>query len=112
MVLSLIVCKLQLEKKLYLSMQDTIIIPNKVGQICKIVNPLNDENPDDVYIVSEDPTPFDLEDSIYITNLKDLQRNISTPLFAPQVAVIKGDITVVAESLETYISGWNGIRIG
>ena len=71
---------------------------------------MEDENTDDVYIVSEDPTPFDLADSIYITNLKDLQRNLSNPQLTPQVAVIKGDLTVIADSLEIFISGWNEVQ--
>lgn len=88
-------------------MQDINNIPNKTGQICKIVNTLADENPDDVYIVTEDPTPFDLEDSIYVANIKDLQRNLSNPQFTPQVAVTKGDLTVISNNIESYIASWN-----
>lgn len=77
------------------------------GQICKIIKPLADENPEDVYIISEDPTPFDLDDSIYVTNLKDLQRNLNNPHLTPAVAINKGDLAVVADSLEEFILSWN-----
>ena len=55
-------------------MQLSTIIPKTEGQICKIVNPLPDENPEDVYIVAEDPAVFDEDENIYIVNLKDLQK--------------------------------------
>jgi len=92
---------------LNLTMEQEIILPSKPGQICRIVHPLSDEDPEDVYIVSEDPALFDNYDTIYVTNLKDLQRNIAKPLFAPQIAIIKGELTVVAEHLESYINSWN-----
>ncbi|WP_121812975.1 hypothetical protein [Mucilaginibacter kameinonensis] len=88
-------------------MQDIIITPTAIGQICKIENLFEDENPNDVYIVTEDPTPFDLEDSIYVTNLSDLQKNLHAPLFTPQHAVAKGDLNVIADSLEGYINSFN-----
>ncbi|RKR83987.1 hypothetical protein BDD43_4203 [Mucilaginibacter gracilis] len=36
---------------------------------------MEDENPDDVYAVAEDPAPFEPED-INIVNLRDLQWNV------------------------------------
>lgn len=88
-------------------MEKAIITPVSAGQICKIISPLADENPEDVYIISEDPTPFDLDDSIYVTNLKDLQRNLNNPNLIPAVAINKGDLAVVADSLEEFILSWN-----
>lgn len=83
------------------------IVPVKEGQVCKIVNPMEDENPEDVYILTEDPTPYTDNDNIYIVNLNDLQRNINRPAFAPTKAVKKIELTVIAENLEEYISTWN-----
>jgi hypothetical protein len=88
-------------------MELQVIIPFRAGQICKLLNPIADENPLDVYIVSEDPELLEADETIYITNLRDLQRNITNPLAAPQIAVTKNELTVVADSLETYISSWN-----
>lgn len=82
-------------------------IPTKAGQICKIVNPLPDEDPQEVYIVSEDPSGFDDDEDIYVTGLKDLQKNISSPAFTPKFAVPKGDLCVIAEDLEAFIAAWN-----
>jgi hypothetical protein len=53
-------------------MEKAIITPVSAGQICKIITPLANENPEDVYIISEDPTPFDFDDTIYVANLRDL----------------------------------------
>jgi len=82
-------------------------IPVKEGQICKIINPQADEHPDDVYVLTEDPAPFDAEDIIYVVNLKDLQRNIKTPSLTTQVPVLKKELIVVADNLENYVLSWN-----
>jgi hypothetical protein len=84
-----------------------IVMPSKAGQICQILNPLDDENPEDIFIVAEDPEPFDREDNIYVVNLRDFQRNIKNPSAATQIAVTKSDLNVIAESLEKYILAWN-----
>ena len=87
-------------------MQLSTIIPKTEGQICKIVNPLPDENPEDVYIVAEDPAVFDEDENIYIVNLKDLQKNVNG-LIIPQISIAKNELTVIAENLEEYIDSWN-----
>ena len=82
-------------------------LPTQAGEICQILNPLQDENLNDVYVVAEDPAPFDPEDNIYVVNLRDLQRNIKAPLAVTQIAVTKSDLNVIAKNLEEYISFWN-----
>lgn len=88
-------------------MELDLTIPQKEGQICKIINPLEDESPDDVYIVAEDPQPYGLDDNIYVVNLKELQRSISNPQFAPQVAIPKNELVVIANDIDSYIRTWN-----
>ena len=88
-------------------MQASITIPTNEGQICRLINPLADENPEDVYIIAEDPSDFDGDDTIYIVSLKELQRNIHNPTFAPQIPVTKNELNVIAENLEEYIQSWN-----
>ena len=88
-------------------MELDITIPTKEGQICKLLNPMEDEDPSDVYIVVEDPEPFDADDNIYVVNLKDLQRNSTMPELTPQIAVLKNDLTVIGNNLNEYIKSWN-----
>jgi len=88
-------------------MMTEAIIPTHPGQICRIRSPFEDEDPADVYVVTEDPQPFDMEDDIYVVNLKELQRNLSNPAIAPQIAVAKNELTVIADSIEKYIADWN-----
>lgn len=88
-------------------MEALVTIPTETGQICRILNPLDDEDPTDVYILIEDPKPFDIDDSVYVSSLKDLQRNQHQPLLTPQIAVLKGELTVIADTLEEYIASWN-----
>lgn len=88
-------------------MQLSIIIPKTEGQICKIITPLPDEDPEDVYIVAEDPAVFDEDDNIYIVNLKHLQKNVHNPSLTPQISIAKNELTVIAENLEEYIHSWN-----
>jgi hypothetical protein len=88
-------------------MEPSIILPNSAGQICKISIPLEDEDANDVYVITEDPTPFDDEDFIYVVNLKDLQRNISNPSLTTQLAIAKCELTVIADDLQKYIQSYN-----
>lgn len=88
-------------------MELEVTMPEKEGQICKIIAPLDDENPEDVYIVAEDPQPYGPDDNIYVVNLKDLQRNISHPQFVQQIAITKSELTVIANDIESYIQSWN-----
>lgn len=82
-------------------------MPTKEGQICRVINPLSDENPEDVFLISEDPSPFDDEDNIYVVNLKDLQRNVKTPYLTTPIPVLKKELIVLADNLEDYILSWN-----
>jgi hypothetical protein len=101
--MTLIVCNSIVGFSVNLIMQ----LPSQAGEICQILHPMDDENPDDVYIIAEDPAPFDLEDELYIVNLRDLQRNVNNPSFAPQIQVVKSDLNVIAANLEEYIKSWN-----
>jgi len=105
--MSLIVCKKKEGFLLDLTMQASITIPTNEGQICRLVNPLADENPEEVYIVGEDPSVYDEDDTIYVVSLKELQRNIHNPALTPQIPVPKNELYVVAENLEVYIESWN-----
>lgn len=82
-------------------------IPTHPGQICRLRNPFEDEDPADVYVVAEDPQPYDNEDNIYVVNLKDLQRSLTSPLLAPQIAIAKNELIVISSSIESYIAAWN-----
>jgi hypothetical protein len=88
-------------------MQLSITVPKIEGQICKIVKPFPDENPEDVYIVAEDPSVFDEDENIYVVNLKDLQKNVRNPSITPQISIAKNELTVIADNLEEYIKSWN-----
>jgi hypothetical protein len=83
------------------------VIPTQTGQVCKTIVSLNDERPDDVYIVTEDPTFINEADAIEIVKLKDLQRNIKDPSKAKKRKVSKSNLSVVGEDLQQYIASWN-----
>ncbi|SHL95809.1 hypothetical protein [Mucilaginibacter sp. OK098] len=88
-------------------MELQISIPSRPGQICKIINPLDDKELNNVYIIAEDPQHFDDDDTIYVVALKELQRNIKHPESAAQIPVTKNKLMVVADNLEDYIESWN-----
>jgi hypothetical protein len=81
--------------------------PERVGQVCKLINPCEDENPDDVYIIVEDPSVFSDDDNVYVVNLKELQKNLKNPVAASQIPVVKNELIVVAEDINSYIKNWN-----
>jgi hypothetical protein len=83
------------------------LMPTKPGQICKIISDVADMEPEDVFIVAEDPADFDAEDDILVVNLKELQRNVKQPENAERIAVTKNELVVVAEDLSAYVQTWN-----
>ncbi len=82
-------------------------IPSKQGQICKIKNPLPDENPAETYLIIEDVSVYSNDATIYVVSITDLQRNISNPAFAPRKAITKRELTIVADDLTSYVTSWN-----
>ena len=81
--------------------------PSKQGQICKIINPLPEENPLETYIITEDLAEYSDDAIIYVVSITDLQRNIANPTKAPRKAVTKSELSVVAEDLTSYVESWN-----
>jgi len=86
---------------------ETQVIPTLAGQVCKTITSLDDERPDDVYIVTEDTAVINDTDTIEVVKLKDLQRNIKNPSKAEKRKVSKSNLTVVGEDLQQYIASWN-----
>ncbi len=81
--------------------------PTKQGQICKIIEPSYGENPSEAYIVTEDVSSYNDDAIIYVVSITDLQRNISNPTLSPRRAIPKGELTVVAEDLTSFVESWN-----
>jgi len=88
-------------------MNNQKILPSKQGQVCKITNPLPDENPAETYLITEDISVYPDDATIYVVSLTDLQRSISNPALTPRKAIIKSDLNVVADDLKTYVESWN-----
>jgi hypothetical protein len=83
------------------------IRPTKKGQIVKICSPLPDEDPNESYLLAEDPTLYDDKKRLLIYSITSIMRSKQgggAPL-ADQVQ--KGDLTVVGESLEEWVHSWN-----
>lgn len=85
---------------------NSTLMPTKPGQICKIVSGIADMEPEDVYIVTEDPSGFENDDDIMVVNLKDLQRNLKNPANAERIPVRKEELVVVGDDLTAYVQSW------
>ena len=81
-------------------------IPTKQGQVCKITNPLPDENPAETYLITEDVSVYSDDATIYVVSLTDLQRNPS-PVLTPRKAITKSELVVIADDLASYVASWN-----
>jgi hypothetical protein len=81
--------------------------PTKQGQICKIIKPLSDENPEETYLITEDVSHFSDDVIIYVVSITDLQRNVSNPTLTPRKAIAKSELTVVADNLTAFVESWN-----
>jgi hypothetical protein len=79
------------------------------GRFAGFLIPTPTKNPEDIYIIAEDPSPFEADDDIYVVNLKDLQRNIKNPIFCQQIPIAKNELGVVADNLQDYIKSLNEI---
>ena len=86
---------------------DNLLMPERPGQICKIISEVPDMESEDVYIVAEDPAQFDAEDDILVVRLKELQRNVAHPENAERIAIPKNELVVVGEDLTSYVHSWN-----
>lgn len=81
--------------------------PTKQGQIVKISNPLPDEDPDIEYLLAEDPTNHEDGDKLLIYPIREIQRTQSQGGIPFGDMIPKGDLTVIGESLEEWVKGWN-----
>jgi hypothetical protein len=86
---------------------DVSLIPDKPGQICKVISGIPDMEEYEVYIVSEDPEDFDNGDDILVVALGELQRNIKNPDNAERISERKDQLVVVGDDLESYVRSWN-----
>jgi hypothetical protein len=86
---------------------DVSLIPDKPGQICKVISGIPDMEEYEVYIVAEDPADFDNEDDILVVALGELQRNVKNPDNAERISIRKDQLVVVGDDLENYVRSWN-----
>lgn len=89
---------------------NTSLFPSKPGQICKIISSIPDIEPEEAFIVSEDPALFDSDDEILVVSLTELQRNIHQPENAERLSVRKDQLVVISEDLTAYIHSWNDLN--
>jgi hypothetical protein len=86
---------------------DVSLIPDKPGQICKVISRIPDMEEYEVYIVSEDPADFDNGDDILVFALGELQRNIMNPYKAERIvgytALISFFFTVLHGTFSPFI---------
>lgn len=82
-------------------------MPSKKGQIVKILNPLAGENPDESYLLAEDPSGYNEKKRLLIYSITSIMRNKHNRGIPDGDLVQKGDLTVVGESLEKWVEGWN-----
>lgn len=81
--------------------------PTRKGQIVKIINPLPGEDPNESYLLAEDPTPYDEKKRLVIYSITSIMRSKQAGEMPIADQVQKGDLTVVGESLEEWVRGWN-----
>jgi hypothetical protein len=86
---------------------NSMLMPTKAGQICKIVSVFADMEQQEVYIVTEDPLDFKEDDEILVVALNELQRNVKNPENAERLPVRKEQLVVVGEDLTSYVQSWN-----
>jgi hypothetical protein len=86
---------------------EKLITPTRKGQIVKICNPLPDEDPNESYLLAEDPTPYDDNKRLLIYSITSIMRSKNDGGIPLADQVQKGNLTVVGESLEEWVHSWN-----
>ena len=86
---------------------NNLLMPERAGQICKVVSEVPDMESVEVFIITEDPNDFGADESILVVNLKDLQRNIKNPENVERIAIPKNELVVIGEDLSSYVQSWN-----
>ena len=83
------------------------ILPTRQGQIVKILNLLPGEDPNESYLLAEDPTPYDDKKRLLLYSITSIMRSKHDGGIPVADQVQKGDLTVIGESLEEWVRGWN-----
>jgi hypothetical protein len=86
---------------------NNLLMPERPGQICKVVSNIPDNESEEVFIVIEDPSMFEADEDILVVNLNELQKNIKNPENAERIGVPKNELVVVGEDLTSYVQSWN-----
>lgn len=83
------------------------ILPTRQGQIVKILNLLQGEDPNESFLLAEDPAPYDNKKRLLLYSITSILRykDGGEPPVADQVQ--KGELTVVGESLQEWVESWN-----
>jgi len=83
------------------------ILPTKQGQIVVIANPLPDEDPNEQYLVAEDPSPYGVDKKILLYSITEIQRSQAKGGIPFGTSVQIGDLHVIGENLEAWVESWN-----
>ncbi|SHF53637.1 hypothetical protein [Flavisolibacter ginsengisoli] len=83
------------------------VIPTKQGQIVVICNPLQDEDPNEQYMIAEDPSPYPPERQILLYSVTQILRSNASGTLPLGTSVQISDLHVVGEDLKTWVEGWN-----
>ncbi len=83
------------------------LIPTKRGQICKLIDPLPDDNPNETFLILEDLGQYADNSTIYVVSLADLQKHSADPSQAPLRSVLKKDLTVIAQDFDQFFASFN-----
>jgi hypothetical protein len=88
-------------------MTPTQVIPTRQGQIVKIFKLLPGEDPNESYLLADDPTPYDNNKRLLIYSITSILRSKHGGGAPLGEQVQKGDLTVVGNSLEEWVHSWN-----
>ena len=80
------------------------IIPTKKGQIVRIFNPIEGEDPNKEYLLGEDPSPYGNDKQLQIYPLSEIKKYNEQGGLPFSDNIPKGDLTMIGESLEEYLN--------
>jgi hypothetical protein len=83
------------------------IIPNRIGQIVRVINPLPGEYPMTDYMLAEEPDQNDPNERIMAYKISEILRKTAEGVSPIPDYIAKQELTVIAENLKSWVESWN-----
>ena len=84
------------------------VLPTRIGQIVRTIAPHEGEDLMTDYLLCEDPLVCGSDESMKVYKVSEILRKSAIGSEPTPDHIPKKNLTVIAESLESWVESWNG----